>query len=194
MFYKAARGFMWALMRLIYRFKVEGVQHIPQTGAFILCSNHIHTLDPASHATCIKRRVGFMGKIELYRNRFKRPFLKLLGVIPVNRGAADMKAYRATLEMLNQGMGLFVFIQGTRLKEVEIKDAKGGAALFALKAQVPLIPSCVVSTYGLFSTIRIRYGPPIDLSQYKDQKLKSSVIDEVTALLMEEVRKLCQGT
>ena len=193
MFYWMAKGFMWALLHAMYRFRVEGRGNLPDDGAFILCSNHIHSLDPATHTILNKRRMRFMGKKELFAHWYGRLFFTMLGAFPVNRGATDIKAYRTTISVLEQGKPMLIFIQGTRMRAIDIKDAKGGAAVFALKTRSPIIPAGISATYGLFSTIRIRYGAPLNLERYYGQRIRSAMIDEVTEYIMEEVRKLCGG-
>jgi len=190
MFFYAAKYFMWLYIHLLYRLKITGANNIPAEGGFILCSNHLHSLDPATHTVSIKRRLSFMGKNELFRRWYGRWFFGKLGVFPVNRGTADLKSYKTALSRLNGGMGLMIFIQGTRMKEIDIKDAKGGAAMFALKTGVPIIPAGINSTYKIFSAIEVQYGAPVFLDEYKGRRINSELIDEITEKLMSEVRRL----
>ncbi|MCL2421011.1 MAG: 1-acyl-sn-glycerol-3-phosphate acyltransferase [Defluviitaleaceae bacterium] len=175
---------------IIYRIQVEGAEHIPQDGAFILCSNHIHSYDPAMLAISIKRQLRFMAKKELFRTKILGSFFRSVGAFPVDRGAADMTSYRTAMKELKSGMGLLVFSQGTRIQKLDIKGAKGGVALFAVKSKAPVIPAGISGSYRWFTKLNIRFGPAITLDDYYGGPLRAEQIDEIMAGIMAEVEKL----
>ena len=179
------------MIRIRYRIRIEGVENIPDEGAFILCSNHIHSYDPAMLAVFIKRQMRFMAKKELFmKNPIKGFFFRKMGAFPVDRGTADMASYRNAMKALKSGMGLVIFSQGTRLQELDINSAKGGVVLFGVKAKVPIIPAGISGSYKTFSTINIRYGKAISLEKYYEGRLKAEQIDEIMIGIMSEVEKL----
>ena len=90
MFYRCMRCIACILGRIFYRIRVTGTEHIPKEGAFILAGNHIHSYDPILLAILIKRQVHFMGKRELFENRFSGMFLKKIGAFPVDREGTDI--------------------------------------------------------------------------------------------------------
>jgi 1-acyl-sn-glycerol-3-phosphate acyltransferase len=139
-------------------------------------------------AISIHRRIYFMAKRELYDNRLKRPFLEPLGIFPVTRGAADMKAFKRAIDILKAGNGLLVFSQGHRMKD--LTDFKGGAALFALKAEACIVPVGIAGSYKPFSRIRVQIGKPIPMEPYLGRKIKSDVVDEVMDEVVANVKML----
>jgi 1-acyl-sn-glycerol-3-phosphate acyltransferase len=183
-----ARNLLAVLLRLVFRVKITGAENYPATGAFIICSNHIHTLDPGMIAISVRRRIYFIAKKELWDNRIKRPFLEPLGVFPVDRGVTDMKAYRRALEVLGGGNGLLVFSQGTRMKE--FSDFKRGAALFALKAGTCIVPVGISGSYRPFSTVYVRIGEPVSMEPYHGRKVKTDLVDEVMDIVVARVKEL----
>ena len=190
MLYWFVRLILYFAACAVYRVKVKGVEHIPCEGAFILCSNHIHSFDPAMLAISIKRQMRFMAKKELFCNRVKGAFFRAMGAFPVDRGALDIASYRNAMKSLKSGMGLLVFCQGTRMQELNVKEAKGGVALFGVKSKAPIIPVGITGSYYPFSKLNICFGKAITLEDYYEQRLKSDQIEYIMAEIMSEIEKL----
>jgi len=136
-----------------------------------------------------KRQVHIMAKKELFEVRVLRTILRWAGAYPVDRaGAADLKAYRHTLDILNNEKVLGIFSQGTRTQEFD--NVKGGVAVFALKTGAPVIPVGIRGTYRLFSKINIHFGPPISMEPYAGQKVKSALVETVMEVITSQVSAL----
>ncbi|MCL2707783.1 MAG: 1-acyl-sn-glycerol-3-phosphate acyltransferase [Defluviitaleaceae bacterium] len=195
MFYFAAKHFMRFWLRLLYRVRVEGVENVPDGGAFIICSNHIHSMDPAMFAICLRRRIYFMAKKELFKYGFFGFFLDKLGAFPVDRGVSDMKAYKKAIGYLEDGGGLLVFSQGTRTAGFE--NAKNGAALFALKTGAALIPAGIAcagkngGAYRFFKKVTIKIGEPIDMQAYEGKKINTRLVEELMGETLTAVKGYC---
>ena len=186
--YAFARMVMGWVLHGLYRIKVEGAAHIPAEGPFILTANHIHSLDPAVLAVVMKRGLCFMAKKELFTFRLKTIILYKLGAFPVDRAAADMQSYRTALGLLAAGEGLLIFSQGSRMKEFD--NVKNGVAMFALKSGAPVVPAGISGRYGLFSVLRVRFGPPIDMRGYEGRKIKTELVNEVMTAVKTAVKEL----
>jgi len=189
MFYKIIKIIATILARILYRFNVTGLHHIPKDGAFLLCANHIHSFDPVMMAVFSKRQPRFMAKKELFRNAILGAFFRALGAFPVDRGGADMQAFRHSMNVLKNGHCLLIFAQGTRMKEFE--NAKGGVALFALKSGAPIVPVGINGSYRLFSKINIHVGQPISMESYQGQKVKAELVEEVMEIVTDRITQLC---
>ena len=189
MFYKVMKIIATILARILYRFNVTGMHHIPNEGAFLLCPNHIHGLDAVMLAVFSKRQLRFMAKKELFSPAVFGAFFRALGVFPVNRGGADMQAFRHSMNVLKSGQGLLIFAQGTRMKEFE--NAKGGVALFALKSGAPIVPVGISGSYRIFSKLNIHVGQPIPMEKYQGEKVKSELIEEVMESVTNRITQLC---
>lgn len=188
MFYSFMKWVAWAVGHVLFRFEVAGMENIPKDGPFLLCANHISGLDPAVFAIFMRRRPRFMAKRELFRNRLAGRFFRALGAYPVDRGAADLSAYRATMELLKRGDGLLIFFQGTRMQE--LGGAKGGAALFALKSGAPIVPAGISGEYRFRGRIRLRVGEPIAMDRYAGMKARTELINEVMEQVVDKVAAL----
>ena len=77
------RIFYMIRCKLIYRLKVEGLENVPKDNAYIVCPNHLSTLDPPMIAGILPRRVSFMAKKELFDIPFIRWWIDWLGTFAV---------------------------------------------------------------------------------------------------------------
>jgi len=168
---------------------VTGQENIPKEGAFLLCSNHIHVFDPIALAIFMKRDPRFMAKKELFKRRFFGWFLRNFNAYPIDRHAkADLKAFRFTLDTLKDGHPVIIFSQGTRMKEFE--NAKSGVAVFALKANVPIVPAGIRGSFKFFSKVHVHYGEPISVDEFAGQKVKTETVEKVMETVVARVSKL----
>lgn len=48
--------------KLVYRLEVQGLENVPKDNEYIVCPNHLSTLDPPLMCAVMPRRVSFMAK------------------------------------------------------------------------------------------------------------------------------------
>jgi len=190
MVYTLAKALSQIVFRIIYRIKVTGAEHVPQSGGVIICANHTHGFDAVVAAIVVKRKLRFIAKKELFKKRIMARLLKSVGAFPVDRAAADITAYKTAIKLLKNGEALLLFSQGTRRQTIDINDNKSGVAFFGIKAQAPIVPVGITGSYRVFSTIRIHFGEPICLEKYAGERLKSELLNEVTEETMRQIIKL----
>lgn len=168
------------------------MEKIPATGPVIVSCNHIHNLDPPLVGTALTRQVRFMAKEELFRIPVISFLIRRFGAFPVSRGAGDKKALKTALAILDEGALLGLFPEGTRSKTGELGQAHTGAAYIALKSDAVLIPAAITGSYRPFSKLILRFGDPIDLTSYREGRINSQTVREVTERMMEEIRSLME--
>lgn len=171
--YGFGKAVVWPFYHSLLRMKVEGLENVPPTGRLIFCVNHFTWHDPLVIGITAPRRVAFMAKEELFRNRFVGWVIAGLGVFPVKRGQPDRAALRHSREILESGGCLGIFPEGTRNRTGRLAKAEPGAAYFALKSDTPVIPVGISGTYKLFTPLIVRFGKPVDLDQFRDGRLSS---------------------
>ncbi len=180
---------------LYLRGKVQGTEHIPKSGGFVVVSNHGSNFDPPLLSAAVQRPVAYMAKEELFEVPILKQAIELYGAYPVKRGAVDRNTIRAALAYLETGWGVGIFVSGTRTADGRIVDPKPGAALIAAKAQVPLLPVCLWGTHSIeqkgrilpqATPVTIRIGelilPPIST--------KRSELDRVTDICTTTINQL----
>jgi 1-acyl-sn-glycerol-3-phosphate acyltransferase len=195
MFYYLVRGLVKFVL-LFLGLKFEGIHNLPKKGAVIIVANHVSAWDPLLVAVGSPRPVHFMAKAELYKNQILARLLNALNAFPVKRGQADRNAIRKALKLLESGKVLGIFPEGTRKKEVGMEAAQAGAAMLALKSGAQLIPAACLGTKGRFpwgwgrSTLKIRYGKPLNLTAYRQEKTTSASLDQISQEIIREINKL----
>lgn len=151
---------------LLYPVRVEGLENLPAEGGCLLCANHVSARDPIYIAVRAPRRLHFMAKIELFKFKPLGAILRGLFAFPVDRGHNDLNAVRTAMKVLNDGHVLGLFPQGTRSRDNSHTPMLNGVSMIALRAQKPVIPVYIGGPYKLFRRIPLRFGPPVDLSDF----------------------------
>ena len=182
------------------RITVHGIENIPTTGPLVLASNHLNDADPGILCTRIPRRIVFMTKAELFRVPVLGQFLRGFGAFPVRRNEADFSALRQANEALKQGLALCIFPEGTRGgPEARLREGWPGAALIALRNDVPVVPVAITGSQRLslpwlflrpFRPYRVTLtaGQPFKLP--RPQRLNAATAKEGTRLIMEKIAAL----
>ncbi len=184
MIYKLVTGFMHFWYKTWFGAKISGLENIPEEGGMIVCGNHISNHDAVLVASYFPRRCVFLAKKELFVPVFAG-MLKKLGGIPVNRGANDIGAIKASLRVLKEGKPLVLFPQGTRCKELKFEDFKNGAPFMAMKTGVPIVPVGISGKFKLRGGLRLKFGKPIYPEGYtiKDDALAQELYKNIESLV-----------
>lgn len=170
MFYDLLSNLVYVLLSFIYRFEVVGKENIPMEGKLIVCSNHVNNLDPILIAILFPRQIAWMGKKELFDNKILNVLLSKLGVFPVNRDQVDISAVKNSLKILKDERVLGIFPEGTRVKELNLDNAKSGVSLIAIRSKTPVLPVYIEGSYKLFSKVKITIGKPLYIYEGIDGK------------------------
>lgn len=151
------------LLRVIFRLRVLGVEHLPPTGPVLLAGNHTGFLDGPIVFMMLPRPAMFLVKSELYSG----PWAKVLAFarqIPIRRGAPDRSALTRALEVLEAGGVLGVFPEGTR-GEGKLETIQHGIGYLALRADCPVVPVLCTGTAAALPKGRLlpRWRAPVDV-------------------------------
>lgn len=195
--YGAAKAILHSLMRVYFRSKYEGRENIPFQGGCIIAANHMSYVDPPLVGAGCPRPVNFMAKAELFSMPFLSWILPRIRAFPVQRGAADRKAIRRALQLLEEGEVIGVFPEGTRNRaNDELLPPQGGAALLALKAGVPVVPAAVWGTSDIDGILHlprpvrigVRYGQPIHLNNVEN--VNKEAVKQASQQIMAAIHEL----
>jgi 1-acyl-sn-glycerol-3-phosphate acyltransferase len=168
--YALAALLSWPVVRLVYRLRVTGREHVPDGGC-VLAANHWSNFDPWPLGLPLfpRRFLRFMAKKEL----FWPPLgwiVRAGGGFRVDRGARDTQAIETAVALCQAGHAVVMFPEGTRRSKGLRKRYEArwhtGAARIALSAGVPLVPAGIAGTerLGRLGPLRVAYGPPIETS------------------------------
>jgi 1-acyl-sn-glycerol-3-phosphate acyltransferase len=138
------------LLVLFTRVKVEGREHIPQSGPLLVVCNHASNIDGpvllAYFAPAMGRRLAWLGKAEALAWPVFGWIIRHNGVIGIRRGAGDLEAFRIVKQVLDDGQPLVVFPEGTRSKDGALQPAKEGATVLALRSGAPILPIAIIGS------------------------------------------------
>ncbi len=184
-----------AYFNLFFKLEVMGKENLPKDGAYILCSNHIHWMDPILYVCENKRMMYAIAKEELFSTKFKAWVMRRLGLIKVVRdGTESNKAsINEAVDRLKNGDLLLIYPEGTRFGLKKGIKPKKGVALMAIEARVPIIPMAMVGCFKPFTRIRVIIDKPMDISEYYPKegenvnlrnlvKLTNQVMDRIIEL------------
>ncbi|MFC1485101.1 lysophospholipid acyltransferase family protein [bacterium] len=173
---------------MFFRVEVFGLENIPKKGSCILACNHYSNLDPPLVGAFIRRDdLYFMGKEELFKLFGLRQFMHFLGVFPVRRGMADVRALKNTFDILNKGHIILMFPEGTRRKPNRKIAHKKGIGMISSKAKVEIIPIKLENTnkYFKLKKMRIIVGKPIKIDHVNNKdyiEISRYVLDRIEDL------------
>ena len=191
------------LGRFLFDARIEGVEHVPRTGPFIIVSNHTSNVDPPLVGWATGHQVGrvihFMAKIEMRSWPVLGWLATQSAVYFVRRGEGDRAAQRFSLETLAAGRPIGLFAEGTRSRDGHLKPLKSGAAFLAMRSGAPLLPVGIAGTHRLFpghsrwphaTKIRIRIGEPFTLPYQPDGRLDREALAAGTDRITEAIEDL----
>jgi 1-acyl-sn-glycerol-3-phosphate acyltransferase len=196
--------FMGPLLSLLGRPKVEGLDHLPASGAAILASNHLAVADSFYLPLVVGRRITFLAKAEYFtgtglKGWFSRWFYTVAGQVPIDRTDADsaQSALNTAARILGEGKLLGMYPEGTRSPDGRLYKGKTGLARLALETGVPVIPVAMIGTDVVnppgskmwrFGRVQVKFGKPMDFSRFEglagNRFIERAVIDEVMYELM----------
>jgi 1-acyl-sn-glycerol-3-phosphate acyltransferase len=168
------------------RLRSYGRERVPREGGFVLASNHVSWIDIPLVAYANPRNTFYIAKAEAHRIPGLGQFIRAFGSFAVRRGESDREAVRRMREIVREGGCLGVFVEGTRQKSGEVGEIQPGAAMVALKEQVPIVCAAVYGTkewrLGNFARCSVAFGTPWDADGMTRDEVSERIGDELRTL------------
>lgn len=199
LFYRFVRGVLLTFARVFWRLRVEGTEHIPATGSFVLAPVHRSNADFALSLAVATRRMRYMGKEGIWKYKFLWPVFDALGGFPVQRGTADRQALRVCVEVIGGGEPLVLFPEGARQTGPVIQELFDGAAYLAARTGVPIIPVGIGGSERAMpkgkklprpTKIVLVVGPPIEPERDASGKASRRAVRDLTDRLRATLQDL----
>ena len=188
-FFKLPLGLIF---KFYYPFKVDKKIDIPDEGPVLFCGNHIHIMDQCLAILCTKRPIHYMAKIEYFQNPKTKWFFQMMGCIPVNRQIHDDNAKEKAIDVLNKGLALGIFPEGTRNKTKDqfLLPFKFGTVSMAKKTNATIVPFGITGDYKFRSkNLTIRYGLPFKVGNMTLEEANKKLYKEVENLMKSNEQK-----
>ncbi|MFF9209822.1 MULTISPECIES: lysophospholipid acyltransferase family protein [unclassified Streptomyces] len=196
------------LLRVLFRPRIEGLEHVPESGAAIVAGNHLSFSDHFLMPAVLKRRITFLAKAEYFtgpglKGRLTAFFFRSAGQIPVDRSGkeAGQAAIREGLKVLRKGELLGIYPEGTRSHDGRLYKGKVGVAVMALRGGVPVVPCAMIGTFEAqppgrvvprIHPVVIRFGAPLDFSRYAGMENEKAILRAVTDEIMYAILSLSE--
>jgi 1-acyl-sn-glycerol-3-phosphate acyltransferase len=138
--YAIVRGLILLVAKAFGSIRIEGLDKVPTSGAFVVAPVHRSNVDFALTSLLTRRPMRYMGKDSIWKSRALGRFVSMLGAFPVHRGTADRESLRACIEIIEGGSPLVMFPEGQRRSGPVVADLFDGTAFVAAKTGVPIVP------------------------------------------------------
>ena len=187
------------LKKLGVNLVVEGWGNLPK-GTALLAPNHQSLLDPAVVFAALKnpqpgsdhlnKVAVFLAKQELKKNRKLKGYAKLTNTFYIDR--TNPRASLKTMDDITEHAKknhkyIVIFPEGTRSKDGDINEFKGGAFRSAKKAFMPIVPVTINNTLSITNldrkklTVTVIFHKPLKPMSFitKDTKTIASNIQKI---------------
>lgn len=194
--YALTRGTSTLLIHSMLRVSVEGRDRLP-SGPYLLCFSHESWADPFLLMAVLpwRPRLAFFGPKEEDMTQGGRNRLMLWAgnAVPYRPGKNDLlEATRKVQAIFKDGGVLAIAGEGRiHAHEDEILPLSEGAAYFALRSRVPVVPATIngMTWFSIGSRIRVRIGDPIAV----DGRPTREAVDRLTAETWTAMHELAAG-
>ncbi|HSB17389.1 MAG TPA: AMP-binding protein [Bryobacteraceae bacterium] len=187
------------VVRVLLRFRVRGVERLPNQYPFLICPNHLSFIDAflvmSTLPFRVLRRLCILGDSRYFSSGVTALVGRLGKVIPVNPDRGPQVSLRLAAEGLRRGLVLCVFPEGERSIDGKLKPFRPGASILAAEFGVPVVPAGIRGAWEVWArgSGRIRLHPvSLEFGQPLQPPAPGTPYETVTRLLQEEVRRLVE--
>jgi 1-acyl-sn-glycerol-3-phosphate acyltransferase len=194
-------SFVAVYLKLAHRLSVEGREHLPLSGPFVLVANHASHLDSLVLASAVSWRLqNRVFPVAAGDTFFSTPLAGTLSALLINalpmwrdrtclHGLADLR------ERLTQEQCIYiVFPEGTRSRTGELAPFKAGVGMLVAGTAVPVVPCRLIGTYQALphnrrwprpTKVRLKIGEPILFAQlFNDREGWQSVAKAIESAVV----------
>lgn len=166
------RLFRWVfrpIFRLVFRIlsqvEINGLENVPQTGAYMIAINHISIFEPPFVLAFWPRAPEAVGAQEIWSRRGQSILARFYGGIPVRRGEYDRRLLEKMITVLKSGRPLLIAPEGGRSHKPGLRAAYPGIAYVLDKTRVPVVPVGIVGSTEDFLNKAIKgKRPPLSMN------------------------------
>ena len=181
--------------------KVSGLEKLPASGPYLICSNHQSYLDPLVMVSILPAEVCLrafaVGTSEIFGRGLMHWLARNIRVVVVDPDANLVSAMRAGAFGLRHGMVLILYPEGERSIDGTPRIFKKGAAILSIHRQVPIVPVAIEGFHEVwprnkpfqgFKPVKMKFGDPIipppesEASEEAYEKLTTDLKSRVVAM------------
>ena len=172
--YRFWRFVCWLITKPLFRLTTDGQEHIPKTGPVVLVPNHGSFLDPPFSGICCPRPVRFMARSTLAHNRALGWWMRQVGVVLIDRAAPARATFGESIKILDAGLVMAVFPEGTRTRDGRLQEFKKGLLKLLDKTGAIVVPTGIIGAFEAWPRhrklprprrCRVRFGTPMTAAE-----------------------------
>ena len=203
------RFLAWVLSHMVYRFRVQGEEHIPVSGPAVLACNHVSFVDAVLLMAASPRPIYFMMDHRIFQVPVLGWVFRLAKAIPVAPQKEDAAVYEAAFEraaqVLREGDLLAIFPEGSITRDGQLQPFKGGIMKIVERAREeglspPVVPMALTNLWGsffsriekdgamvrpfrrgMFNRVGLNVGPALPAHQVQPELLQQRVAQLLAA-------------
>src|ERR671923_1369203 len=168
--YHALRAPVRGVLARWFGLNVEGLEHLPERGPYLVAANHHNYLDGVVLGVSVPAPIAFLVMPRVWRATPLHPaFHRHIGSIPLHLDRADVGALRRALAALERGRVVGIFPEGPFSVRGRLERGLPGVALLALRSGVPVVPAGIRGTWQALhgrrfyvpraTPLAVRFGP-----------------------------------
>jgi long-chain acyl-CoA synthetase len=163
------------LMKALFRFRVEGLSHLPILGPYVVAPNHCSSLDPIAVTAALGSRrlhdtywAGWVGI--LFRSPLASLLSRVMRVLPVEPRLGPLSNLALAAAALARGGNLIWFPEGRRSPTGELQKFLPGIGILLRAYSVPVVPVWIEGSAQALppgtlrprrSPVALRFGEPV---------------------------------
>jgi 1-acyl-sn-glycerol-3-phosphate acyltransferase len=193
------RFIVWMLIHTVYRLEIEGIEHVPDTGAVVVACNHVSFVDALIISAACPRLIRFVIDHRIYRPPLLHFVFRTSKAIPIAPRHEDAAVVESAFGDVSQGLAngdiIGIFPEGRLTGDGTMAPFRPGVEKIVSDSQVAVIPMALIGLWGSFfsrdggramsrplrlfrlfrSPITLRVGAPISAGEFSAAGLESRV-------------------
>ena len=180
------------------RVKASGLNNILDEPA-IYAANHASQLDIPIMCTRVNRPMFFIAKIELKKVPILSQYIKVVGMILVDRKNREraMASMRTAIQDIQGGKSIAAFPEGTRTKTGELLPFKKGIFTISKEGRIPIVPIALIGSAkalasGSFflrpASVELRVLPALNSEEFFNMSIEE-MANHTRSLIQQEIEK-----
>jgi 1-acyl-sn-glycerol-3-phosphate acyltransferase len=182
----------WSFVKLLFRFRWSGTEHVPARGPLLIVSNHQSHLDPVLVGVACPRQIHALARRSLFVGPFGR-LIHSVGAFPIDLEGSGLGGLKASLQLLKKGAALLVFPEGTRSPDGRLGPFFPGFCAIARRSGATIVPASIKGSFDALPRgntwprprpISLAFGPPItpdEIAPLSDDQLAELVKSRIEA-------------
>jgi 1-acyl-sn-glycerol-3-phosphate acyltransferase len=159
------------MLERFFGFGVDGLEHVPAGGPYIVAANHHNYLDGVVLSLALPQPISFLVMPRVWRATPLHPSLhRHLGSIPLSLERPDVGGLRGALDALAHGRVVGIFPEGPFSVRGRLEPGRSGVGLLAMRSGVPVVPAGIRGTWEALvgrrfyvprrHPLKVRFGAP----------------------------------